>query len=65
MRFNFTISNVPGKKLVIADTLSRAPASLQTAADQDFLQEANFFVKTLVENCPYPKTESTKSDSNN
>ena len=48
MRFNFTISHVPDKQLVIVDTLSGAHASLPTEADQVFLQEANFFVKTLV-----------------
>ena len=34
MRFQFTISHVPGKELTIADALSRAPASTSTESDE-------------------------------
>ena len=60
VKFTFTISHVPGKQLVIADTLSRAPASLPTEADQDFLLEANIFVKRIVEKLPISKDRMDK-----
>ena len=41
MRFNFTILHVPGKQLVIADTLSRAPVNTPTEADEHFISETN------------------------
>ena len=34
MRYHFTISHVPGKDLIVADMLSRAPTSTPTCADQ-------------------------------
>ena len=34
MRFNFTISHVPGKELTIADTLFRASVSTSSAVDE-------------------------------
>ena len=52
MRFNFTISHVPGKQLVIADTLSRAPVSTPTEADEHFISETNAFVHAVVKNLP-------------
>ena len=36
MRFSYTISYVPGKKLVVADALSRAPVSSSTHTDDEF-----------------------------
>ena len=36
MHFNFTVSHVPGKDLVVADTLSRA----RVTDDEEFQQEA-------------------------
>jgi len=39
MRFKFTVSHVPGKNLVVADTLSRAPVSSGIADDEEFQQE--------------------------
>ena len=36
MRYHFTISHVPGKSLIIADTLSRAPLPDMDFQAQDF-----------------------------
>ena len=52
MRFQFTISHVPGKNLIIADTLSRAPSTNPTKTDQLFQQEAEIFVNAVVQNLP-------------
>ena len=52
MRFRFSISHVPGKDLTIADTLSRAPASNPTTADELLHQEADAFVNMVVQHLP-------------
>ena len=52
MRYDFTISHVPGKDLVVADTLSRAPACRPTENDQALVQEANAFVNLVTSNLP-------------
>ena len=44
MRFEFSISYVPGKELLIADALSRAPATDPTPADLLLQQEADAYV---------------------
>lgn len=52
MRFSFTISHVPGKNLLIADALSRAPATAPLTGDQLLQQEADIYVKTVVQTLP-------------
>ncbi len=52
MRFDFTISHVPGKDLLIADALSRAPVASPTPADQLLQQEADAYVRVVVQNVP-------------
>ena len=47
MRYHFTISHVPVKNLVIADTLSRAPMPDIHLVDQDFNAEVEAYV-TMV-----------------
>ena len=44
MRYNYTISHVPGTDLIIADTLSRAPAP-EVNLDPDLLEETEAYVK--------------------
>ncbi len=52
MRFKFTIAHVPGKSLLLADALSRAPSS--EVANEDFVlqQETAAYVKAVVQNLP-------------
>ena len=52
MRFSYTISYVPGKQLVIADALSRAPLSSSTPSDDDFQAEVEMFVNAVIQSVP-------------
>ena len=52
MRYQFTISHVPGKDLTIADTLSRTPSTVPTSADQPLQEEVNAFVSVVVQSLP-------------
>ena len=52
MRYQFTISHVPGKDLTIADTLSQTPSTVPTSADQLLQEEANAFVSVVVQSLP-------------
>ena len=52
MRYRFTISHVPGKDLIVADMLSRAPTSTPSTADQQFHQEGNAFINTVIQGLP-------------
>ena len=52
MRFAFTIAHVPGKELVIADTLSRAPAADPTPEDEILQDEAQAFACLVLSNLP-------------
>ena len=52
MRYNFTISHVPGNELTIADALSRAPVSKFSSADQILQSETTLYVNLVVENLP-------------
>jgi len=52
MKFNYTISHVPGKQLIIADTLSRAPTDLPSSSDVRFEAEAQAFVNMVLQSIP-------------
>ena len=52
MRFSYTISYVPGKQLVVADALSRAPLSSSTPSDDDFQAEVEMFVNAVIQSVP-------------
>ena len=56
MRFCYSISHVPGKDLVTADTLSRTPVSLPTAKEEEFQQEVCAFLDLVVNNLPATDT---------
>ena len=46
MRFSYSMSHVPGKELIMADTLSRAPVLNSNTDDAEFKQEVEAFVKS-------------------
>ena len=52
MQFDFTISYMPGKQIVIADTLSSAPVIQAIEKDHDLLQDMNFYVKSVIKILP-------------
>ena len=52
MRYDFTISHIPGKDLVTADTLSRAPVAEGTLLDQSLQEEVNAYVQLTLESLP-------------
>ena len=52
LRYHFSIVHIPGKQLVIADMLSRAPTSLPSSSDHLFHQETNAFVQTVIQGLP-------------
>ncbi len=52
MRYNFTISHVPGKSLLVADTLSRAPATDSDSSDTLLEQETAAYVTAVWQNLP-------------
>lgn len=65
MRFNYTISHVPGKELTIADSLSRAPVSKTSTTDQRLQSEVTSYVHLVVGNLPqqinsYRRSKNTR-----
>ena len=52
MRLHFSISHVPGKNLITADALSRAPVSGSTPEDDRFRQEVNVYVNMVIKTLP-------------
>ena len=52
MQFDYTISHIPGKELVTADTLSRAPLGKMTEKDISFGQDVSMFVNHIVNHLP-------------
>ena len=57
MQYDFTISHMPGKDLVIADALSRAPTTEASESDRFFQKEADSFVNAVVESLPATETQ--------
>ena len=52
MRFSFEISHVPGKSLVVADALSRAPSSQSIGDDHLLQEEADAYIQTTLQSLP-------------
>jgi transposase InsO family protein len=52
MRYSFMITHVPGKELVIADALSRAPLPETTPADGTFEGETAAFINLVLDHLP-------------
>ena len=52
MRYQFNIVHVPGKNLITADALSRAPAEVSSVADSALEQEVDAFVAGVTDGLP-------------
>ena len=52
MHFSFTVSHVPVKDLVVADTLSRAPLSIVDTDDEEFQPEVEAFINSTIQQLP-------------
>ena len=52
MRFQFNIVHVPGKNLITADALSRAPADVSSVADSALEQEVDAFMAGVTDSLP-------------
>ena len=57
MRYHFTISHVPGKSLIIADALSRAPLPDVDFQAQDFNAEVEVYLNIVKQNLPASETQ--------
>jgi len=51
-RFRFSIYHVPGKSLIVADMLSRAPLDGVTDSDRILQEDADAFVNLTVQSLP-------------
>ena len=51
MRYSFTISQVPNKNLVTADTSSRTPVSTSCEQDEKHHHEVKAYVNFVHKNC--------------
>ena len=62
LRFQFSISHTPGKKLITADTLSRAPLQTLSPADSQLQEDSDAYVVMTIESLPAtePKLEQIK-----
>ena len=52
MRFDYSVSHVPGKDLTTADTLSRSPVLKSDSRAGEFQKEVDAFVNLIVNNLP-------------
>ena len=52
MRFQFSITHVPGKALTTADALSRAPLTQTTLADEQLTVDSDIYVSAVLQNLP-------------
>ena len=52
MRYDYSISHVPGKSLIIPDTLSRAPVQDYRPEDLELVNETKKFVQQVVQSIP-------------
>ena len=52
MRYDYSISHVPGKSLIIPDTLLRAPVQDYRPEDLELENETKSFVQQIVQSIP-------------
>ena len=52
MRYDFTITHVPGKNLITADALSRAPSSPANSDDQSLQAEVDAYIRNTLSGLP-------------
>ena len=52
MRFSYTVEHIPGKNLVIADTLSRAPLPSLSNHDREQFEETETSVSAIINEIP-------------
>ena len=52
MRYNFTISHIPGKDLITADALPMSPCGSPSLSDEQFKDETRAYVDTVVVDLP-------------
>ena len=52
MRFNFTITHIPGKDLSTADALSRAPISSPTSNQELSSDEVDAYIRVEIQSLP-------------
>lgn len=52
MRYNYQIIFVPGKQLVLADSLSRNPTKTTCAHADDLPEEIECYISFIVNNLP-------------
>lgn len=60
LRFQFTISHIPGKELSTADTLSRAPLQNLTAADTQLQEDCDAYVALHIASIPATESKLNK-----
>ena len=58
LRYDFTISHIPGEDLVTADALSRVPVSDSTVSDQLLEEEVDAYIQAIIDNLPASGVES-------
>ena len=52
MRFQFSITHVPGKALTTVDALSRALLTQTISADEQLTMDSDFYVSAVLQNLP-------------
>ena len=52
MRFQYSIVHVPGKALITADALSRAPLTQASQADEQLSVDSDIYVTAILQNLP-------------
>ncbi len=52
MRYTYTISHTPGKELITANAVSRAPSSTSDCTEQSFQELVENYVQLVVDSLP-------------